>query len=106
MEELSFMRSSQTLKQLCQLRGKSIIDLIARSPERVTPCFGQSVNLQSGIVGRHALEGNVRVPACACEAAAVFAEAVAAFEAFGAYDLDLVTELAVFFCQGVDVEAG
>ena len=62
MEERSIMRRRQPFQELRHLRREPIIDLIARGPQRVAACLGESVDLQHRIVGGYALETDVSVP--------------------------------------------
>lgn len=67
------------------------------------------MNLQHRVIGRCWLEGDIRVPAYACEPTCI-AELVSKTTTFllllRADDTDLITKLAAFFGQRMDVEAG
>lgn len=66
------------------------------------------MDLQHGVVRWDALEADVRVPACRRESthiAELVCKAAALLLLLATDDTDLVTQLAPFFCQGVDVES-
>lgn len=108
MEEASIVRGCQTLKEGSHLRRQAVIDLVARGPERVSAGFGQSVNLEHGVVGGYALKADIGVPSYRGEAtriAELVGKTTSFLLLFAADDADLVTKFAAFFRQRVNVEA-
>ena len=109
MEELRIVNSSQSLQVGGHRRRQAVVDLVPGRPQRIATGGRQSVDLQHGVVGRHGLERDICVPACARESADIrqlVGEASAFLLLLAADDRDLVAELGALFCQGMDVQAG
>lgn len=60
-EKVGIMNGIQSLQELLICRGKAIIHLISRRPERIAAGLGKSMHLQDGIIGGSRLECNVRM---------------------------------------------
>lgn len=92
-EEARVVRRRQALQQRAHRRRQPVVDLVAGRPQRVAAGGGQRVDLEHGVVGRHGLERDVRVPAGRGEAAHVgelVREAAALLLLLRADDGDLV----------------
>lgn len=94
MEETRIMRRRQPLQEGRHRRRQSIVDLVRRRPEGIAARRREGVNLEHGVVRRHMLEADVRVPADGGEAAGVaelVGEAASFLLLLAADDADLVT---------------
>lgn len=66
------------------------------------------MDFQHGIIRRHRLERDIRVPTIACEFAWLcqwIGGSIALLLFNAADDTDLITELTACFCDGVDVKS-
>lgn len=100
------MGSRQTFQHGLQGRWQTVIDLVARGPQGVASGGRQGVDLEHGVVGRDGLERDIGVPTGRGEPADVgelVGQAAALLLLLAADDWDLVTQLATFFRQGVDM---
>ena len=61
-EAVPYEGGGQTLEELLIRRGKAVVELAARSPERVAARGGELGQAERGVVGGHGLELDVRVP--------------------------------------------
>jgi hypothetical protein len=99
----------QPFQELLVSRRQTVIDLVARRPQRITTSLGQLGQTQDGIVTRNRLEGDVAVPAFFAALFLVAPEALSVqrFGLFRTNDRDLVVfaaESATTVGHGVNVQ--
>lgn len=63
MEETRIVRRGQPLQERRHCWRQSIIYFVRRRPEGIAARRGEGMDLEHGVVRRHALEADVRVPA-------------------------------------------